>query len=45
MKAKYCLLYAFLLVEEITHHIILFNAALSGKKGLRIQKKTTEKYI
>lgn len=44
MKAKYCLLYAFLFVE-ITHHIILFNAALSGKKGSRIQKKTTEKYI
>lgn len=36
MEAKYCLLSTFLLVEEISHHIILFNAALSSKKGLRI---------
>lgn len=41
MEAKYCLLYAFLLVDEISHYIIFFNAALSSEKGLRIQKKIT----
>lgn len=43
MEAKYCLLHAFFLVEEISYYIIMFNAALSTEKGVRIQKKTTEK--